>query len=317
MKSFNKTSYDFIAKDMTFKDDGYHKTKKIFGEWWYFDAVFENGYSVNAFIGLLSRGKLGIVLPILHLYKDKKRLFNKRELRCFNEFTASQDKPHIVLSKKDFIKGYIDKKTGNAIYEICLEVGKQKIDLKFSGFMKPWMGKTPASKWGIMLPRAKVNGTLTINGQTIKVKGIGYHDHNWEFKISPSLKGWYWGRLGNNQLNLVWSKIIRSKYKDFLLAVFNESKTKYININPKKIDFEITNYMYDQRKKIPKDFLLKIEDKEIKLNVEMKTTGVYRHINFLFTKYWRYHVNVTGEISYKNYKEKIDAKEIIEYLKIS
>ena len=307
----------FIAEDMILRDDAFQKSMDRFcGEWWYFDAVFDNGYSANAFVGVISKRDYGLILPILHIYKDSKPIFSRRELRCFNEFSASESMPHIQLSKKDFIKGYIDEETDSVVYDVLLEVGGQKIDLKFTGVTKGWKGETPASKWGVMLPRAIVKGTLTLNGETIKVNGRGYHDHNWGFRLPVTLKGWYWGRCGGDSFNLVWSKIMSAKSKDFLLAVLNDGKTDYVNINPEKIQVSVMGYTYDHGgKKIPDEFTVDVKDERIHINVRMKTIEAVRYIRMPFVKYWRYHVHATGHISYDERCEEIDQVEIIEFLK--
>jgi len=54
--------------------------------------------------------------------------------------------------------------------------------------------------WFPAFPSAKVEGTLTYNGQVHKVQGSGYHDHQWgTVDMNKVLNYWYWGqgRLGN------------------------------------------------------------------------------------------------------------------------
>lgn len=46
------------------------------------------------------------------------------------------------------------------------------------------------------VPRCRVTGTVTVNGETREVSGQGYHDHQW-FNISPMVAWhhWLWGRF--------------------------------------------------------------------------------------------------------------------------
>ena len=58
--------------------------------------------------------------------------------------------------------------------------------------------------WFIALPSAKVEGTLTYNGQTHNVHGEGYHDHNWgTVNLNQVLDRWFWttGHFGNYTLD--------------------------------------------------------------------------------------------------------------------
>jgi len=224
----------------------------------------------------------------------------------------------VKLSKKNTINGYIDKDTNNWVYDVSMEVGGQKIDLEFMGTMKGWKGETPVSKWGVILPRATVRGSITLDGEQIDVKGIGYHDHNWELMLPIKQRGWCWGRIGGGSLNLVWSKIMLTKSKEYLLTVLNEGESNYINIHPKKIRFLEAYSTQDRRKKIPNEFVIQVDDKDesIHIDVKMKTREAIHHVKSPVINYWRCHVKATGHISYGECSEEIDSTEMIEFLKI-
>lgn len=307
----------FVLQDITLRDDAFHKTGDRFcGEWWYFDATFDNGYSVNVNVGVFSKGNYGMIFPVLNIYKDTKRIFCRRGLSFFRKSSASENVPLVKLSGKDIIKGCIDKDTGKWVYNVLLELSGQKVDLHFTGIMRGWKGGVPGSQWGVILPRATVNGTITLNGETIKVNGMGYHDHNWDVDFSiRRVRGWYWGKVGGDLLNLVWSKIMLPDHKELMLAVLNEGKSNYINIKPEKIRFFATNYTHDYGKKIPESFTLQVDDNSIHIAVRMETISVVRQVRMFILNYWRYHVHITGSISYGTYKEKIDNIEILELAK--
>ena len=49
--------------------------------------------------------------------------------------------------------------------------------------------------WFSMVPRGDLSGTITYNGATHSVTGLGYHDHNWgSAKIQDTVKKWWWMR---------------------------------------------------------------------------------------------------------------------------
>ncbi len=314
-KTLKKSITLFIPEDISLKDDAFHKSKGRFhAEWWYFDAVFDKGYSINAILVAFSRGKFGITVPILTIYKDLKLKFNRRELCCFKEFTASEDAPYVELSKKNIMKGHIDKDTNNWVYNVTMDVGGQKIDLEFTGVMKGWKGETPVSKWGAILPKANVKGSITLNGEKIDVKGTGYHDHNWELGVPIKQRGWCWGRVEGDLLSLVWSKIMLNKSEDFLLAVLNDGTSDYVNIKPDKIQF---SDKYSKKGK-PIEFSIQINDEDNSVNVDVKmiTIEAVHHVKTPILNYWRCHVKTTGHISYGTRSEKIDRIEMIEFFKI-
>jgi len=318
-KTLKSSNPFFIPEDITLGDDAFHRSKGRFhAEWWYFDAVFDNGYSINAILMVISRRNYGIAIPILTIYKDLKLKFNRRELYCFNEFVASENIPHVKLSKKNTVTGYIDENTNNWVYDVSMEVGGQKIDLHFTGLMKGWKGETPVSKWGVILPKATVKGSITLNGEQINVNGTGYHDHNWELSLPIMQRGWYWGRVEGDLLNLVWSKIMLTKSKDFLLAVLNDDVSDYVNIKPEKIRLLDTYSAYDHREEIPDGFVLQVEseDESTYVDVKMKTIEAVHHVKTPILNYWRYHVKVAGHMSYGKRSEEIDRVGIIEFLKI-
>ncbi len=57
-------------ENITPKDDAFHGIKRNLSlEWWYFDAVFEEGHSPHIGVKVISFRKFGIVRQLLDLYK--------------------------------------------------------------------------------------------------------------------------------------------------------------------------------------------------------------------------------------------------------
>ena len=56
---------------MLLGDDAYHGHGLLpFTEWWYFDAMFDNGYSAQMSVRVISAFGKGYVFERLDLYKD-------------------------------------------------------------------------------------------------------------------------------------------------------------------------------------------------------------------------------------------------------
>jgi predicted secreted hydrolase len=50
--------------------------------------------------------------------------------------------------------------------------------------------------WNVLQARNRIEGTITQDGQTRQVKGVGYADHNWGRKpLNEITHDWLWGRI--------------------------------------------------------------------------------------------------------------------------
>jgi hypothetical protein len=75
--------------------------------------------------------------------------------------------------------------------------------------------------WVIAMPRAKVTGTLTLAGEKIPIKGLGYHDHQWGsvhlvegvmLQDGHIFEYWYWGRIHLPDYTLIyWDGQLRAE----------------------------------------------------------------------------------------------------------
>lgn len=55
--------------------------------------------------------------------------------------------------------------------------------------------------WLVEMPRARVTGTLTLDGRTLAVDAVGYHDHNWGEWV-PTDALWNWAQFSSPRLAL-------------------------------------------------------------------------------------------------------------------
>lgn len=64
--------------------------------------------------------------------------------------------------------------------------------------------------WCVPLPRARAEGSLTVDGRTIAVDGIGYHDHNWgNLQLGHRIRRWTWLHVPFEGLTLIFARIER------------------------------------------------------------------------------------------------------------
>jgi len=319
--SLKESPFVFKPEDVTIKDDAYHGSKyPRFTEWWYFDAVFDNGYSIELNIRVLSiiKDRLVLIYKRTDIYKDGKLIKHRRKRCRLKDFKASKENPSVKLSGKEFIKGYKDKKNGNLIYDLSFEFKDISADLRFTSSTQGWKGTNPGGdRWAVMLPRAKVNGKIKVDGQEIKVKGIGYHDHNWDVRYSAAKNnhGWFWGKIYTDSYTVTWATIYKNKYTGQPLLVINENNNGYTNFKPKEINFIGDKLSLESRKKIPLHFILEAENSKAKLKFSMNAKDLHHDTVMLKYHYWRYHMSCNGTIKVGNKTEEVNDIQIAEFLR--
>lgn len=307
-------------------DDAFHGSQRhLSAEWWYFDAMFTNDYSVHIGCRTFSIKRLGIGSPFLEFYRKGKLLVEKKKRCLFKNLETSKKYPLVKLFTKPIIKFDYKKFQENQewIYEINMKIEDGQANLVFTGTTQGFKIETEGESWAVALPKAKVTGEIIFKDKKMKVEGVGYHDHNWNYTFLSALtygKGWYWGKIRSNQFNIVWANVVKKNNRWDLLAVVNKNGDGFYNINPENIIFRAENYIRDHRHKTPMSFTLKIDDlvDNIPVKAVVKMKVKHFHYNKVFTApYWRYHVDTSGFIAIDGIKEKIDGAQIMEFLSFS
>jgi hypothetical protein len=328
----SKTNYRFLkATDIVPKDDAFHGNINLLDiEWWYFDAVFDNGYSIHVGIRTYHIRNVGIVQSRINIYKNGEVEVGVMKTNLMSDFYTSYDKPCIHIENKpivEFDNNYY-LATGEWRYKISMNIDDHNVDLTFTGTTQGWKIETSETCWTVALPKAIVTGTITVNKKKIPVKGVGYHDHNWNYSPVTAMNnlGWFWGRLTGDTLNITWAKTMQNTQKGDLLAIINKDRKKvknkkeFFSIPPTKIHFKLKNIIKDHRKWIPSAFFLSINHSTpndriaVRANIHMKTSYI-QHIRIFTIHYWRYHVITIGKISLGSTIETLENKpQIIEFL---
>ncbi|MBM3133516.1 MAG: hypothetical protein FJZ95_10885, partial [Chloroflexi bacterium] len=151
-------------------------------EWWYFDADFENGYTL---VGTFHFGSprppanrdARFIEISIYDPAGEKRMVRKRFPK--EQCRASEETCNVTIGDNVF-EGEIPR------FHLRFQEGNQGCDLTFESVVEGFMPRAPTSSigeapvgWIIPTARAKVSGTLTWDGKVMPVIGMGYHDHNW------------------------------------------------------------------------------------------------------------------------------------------
>jgi hypothetical protein len=320
-KSSKKSTFLFSPIDISIDDDAFHRSEAPrFTEWWYFDTVFDNGYSAQMSIRVLSiiKNRLVLIYQRLDIYKDGHLIKHNKKRFSLKKFDASNDLPLIKYNGKKVLEGYIDKTTGKWIYNLFFEIQDTSANLRFEGATKGWKGINPGGdRWAVILPLADVIGKIKVNNKEIDVKGTGYHDHNWDVRASVARinHGWFWGKINTKSYTITWATIFKTHDLGQPLLVVNMINGGYINVKPENISFIGDDLRLDHKKNIPNQFILQAKNGNVDLNFHMKVLDIHHVKMMLRMNYWRFHVLCDGYIKIDSKKESIKEMHIAEFLR--
>lgn len=219
-KSIHETWPDGGRKDVHIipvkpSENGIHPSKdKHYVEHWYFDARLDNGYVVVGFFWAseMMTHKPGVEL---HIYKPSGEKVSVVKSYPQSDFSAKEEICDVWVGK-NHAHGIYPEDGGLPTYTFHISEGDLACDLTFRSEIQGWKpggGKTFYDDmgffaWVVAVPRAKVSGTIKIEGQEMAVKGIGYHDHNWETAdLKRIISHWYWGRLYTKDFTLLYAYV--------------------------------------------------------------------------------------------------------------
>jgi len=242
-----KPEYDAIHIDMKRRGNC---------EWWYFDARLDNGYTVVAFFRAKHElsGKTGVEITI---YKpDDEKIQNVYEYQ-HSDLKASDELADVQIGKN-----YIKADHSNEVfpaYEIFLDEGEFGIHLKYIAEVPGWMPGKGYTKfgdlgefgWVVPLPKAKVEGTIKVHNETISVKGMGYHDHNWvTLNMIKIINYWHWGRIYSENFTVVYAYIqSNKKMNNYIIPVLMLAKNDKIILSTGEYKLKESNFQYDDKAK--------------------------------------------------------------------
>lgn len=195
---------------------------KLAFEHWYFDAHLDSGHTVVGFLIKRRPEDLPNARPWIEMivyYPDgTRRQVAKRYPRTAATFSSQHCDVRIGDNR-----AFADYPTdGLPIHLLYLAEDDIVFDLQFHNEIPSWMpgqgetrfGSTDSFGWVVGAPRAKVTGSITIDGTTILANGRGYADHNWGVgDMKKVIDRWHWGRLYVEDYSLLYATVLtRARY---------------------------------------------------------------------------------------------------------
>lgn len=204
-------------------DEGMHN------EVWYFDALFDDQHKFM--VGFRPKNPKKLMLkgdsPNLNIMITTPDGETKDD---FLYYTSEES--HIGTEKADLKFGPHTVEGDFKTYDIHVEpVNGVGCDLHYEALVDPFrQSGTAAVALGdkdeyyytdLNVPKSKVTGTLTYDGEEHQVSGLGYHDHQW-MNINP-MKAWHhwlWGHLYTDKYTVMIYDFVGTKKYDYTRIPF-------------------------------------------------------------------------------------------------
>ena len=178
-------------------------------EWWYFDGHLDNG---RAFVGVFfdpsfTTGKPGVAFTLYDPdWSKEARLLS---LEPEEMKTSTQDVS--VECPAGFVRRLDDD-----TYHVLWDMEGLRAEFRLTTIAPGWRpsGGDGVNEdhldffWAVHQARNRVEGTITRNGITEEVTGIGYADHNWGKKaLNEITREWIWGRILAGEYTIVYADV--------------------------------------------------------------------------------------------------------------
>lgn len=229
-----------FSSDITLKDDAYHHTdEKTWVEWWYFNVIDEKRDLQLFFIYSTGLDPLIGASGVMVGVYNETTSYEIRDIYKKSEFTASYEKPNVSIGKKCHINA-LDENT--FVINGSTKDGKVIWNLTYNRLSKPY---NPGGDFGWLcyLPSAKVTGTVTFNETTYRIRGDGYHDHDWS-SWSPSISSpyqWRWAEAYDaaNNISIVFDMVGNFIFRGELAIITQDKIILFENPQISYSDFTI------------------------------------------------------------------------------
>ena len=322
----SKIYFDHNFHNINLIDDAFHGTTPYPSmEWWYFDSIFDNDYSIHIGFRILSFNEFQMLKTSINIYYKYNLLANETKLISKNNFFASEKKPIIKIENEPVMLVDQSNETNDEYwtYHVNYKINNVGVDLIFIGITEGWKYETLHEGWTVALPLSIVKGNLFFDNEIIQVNGTGYHDHNWNFGLKTPARGWawYWGKIRGNHFCFSWANIKKTGILEqtFLekIGVLNIVNGSFDVIDVENISITANSFIIKNFRLIPTEFQIYVEQNDLLIDVNLKTVSIHRtDPSALTIHYWRYFVKISGIIKKDNIiDELIDIPHIIEYMR--
>lgn len=227
-------------------------------EWWYFDALMDDGTAVV--IQFLQKSFTTVNDGVGHPTISFKI--------TLPDGTHYDEMPTYSVDECEYGMGMCDVKFGPNIFKGDLKnytihvdpVNGIGADLRLTNLSQPFRPGTAYFDFGedagqyytwlCVVPKGEVSGTLTVGGKTMNVHGFGYHDHQWgSMSYITVWNHWTWARHSFEDYTLLVFDMVASKnygFKRFPIAFIQDKDGNIIFENTKDVSYEVLEEYHDE-----------------------------------------------------------------------
>ncbi|MBB5917824.1 putative secreted hydrolase [Nocardia transvalensis] len=191
-------------------------------EHWYFDARLDTGHVVVGFLTKrrpedLPRSKPWVEL-LVYTPDGARRQVSKKYPHSATSFGL--DAFAVRIGDNHAHTEFRDD--GLPVHHVHLAEDGLVFDLHFHNELPGWMpgqGETRFDErnsfgWVVPAPRARVTGTVRIDGEELDATGRGYADHNWGVgDMKKIIDRWHWGRLYDDEYSLLFADVLTQRQR--------------------------------------------------------------------------------------------------------
>lgn len=195
-------------------------------EWWYFDALSDDGRDAVVIIFLdnfvfsprynrLKPGPNGsspthsnVPAVAFFYYRDGRILYRSINELKPEDFESSAERPFCRIGESEFSfqkapygNGYLIKVRGTLVRGRRLEADFEWIAIESDFTGDAAANRDETHNWNLVAPRADVSGRVRVTSgggreiDKVQFRGTGYHDHNFDSRWLPdAVADWQWGR---------------------------------------------------------------------------------------------------------------------------
>ncbi|MTE17345.1 lipocalin-like domain-containing protein [Nocardia aurantiaca] len=191
-------------------------------EHWYFDARLDTGHVVVGFLTKRRPEDLPNSRPwvemIVYFPDGSRRQAAKRYSRAAASFAT--DTCDVRIGENHAYTEFGDD--GMPVHHLRLAEDGLVFDLQFHNETPSWMpgqgetrfDATNSFGWVVGSPRARVTGTVRIDGSVLPGTGRGYADHNWGVgDMKKVIDRWHWGRLYDDDYSLLFANVLTQRQR--------------------------------------------------------------------------------------------------------
>jgi hypothetical protein len=209
-------SKDAEPTPVTARDNALHPHDSRWAfEHWYFDAHLDSGHTVIAFLQKRRPEERPGSSPVVELLVYSPDGTRRQVIRRYPKaaFRASTEVGEVAIGPNH---ATTDLTGALPVHRLHVAEEDLVLDLTFANETPSWMpgngttryGRTDRFGWVVPAPRARVTGSVTIDGEAREVTGRGYHDHNWGVGNMPRIiERWHWGRLYTEDFSLLYATV--------------------------------------------------------------------------------------------------------------